>query len=189
VLTIGLVALAHSEFPWRHTAIVCGLAFLWAWSGIVYHWSFFTTINPAANVFGAVFVLQAVLLLLNRNRITLSPRFADDRRIGWAFIVYAVFLYPVLGAILGHGYPNGPTFGAPCPVTLFFAGMMFWSVPRINVLSVAIPGMWAIVGGSAALQLGMSEDFALVAAAILLVWHVVTHRHVRVSQRLGAGAR
>jgi hypothetical protein len=39
------------------------LAFLWAWMGVVYHWLFFTSINPAAWDFGALFVAQAVVFL------------------------------------------------------------------------------------------------------------------------------
>ena len=34
------------------------LALFWLWMGIVYHWLFFASINPAARIFGALFVLQ-----------------------------------------------------------------------------------------------------------------------------------
>jgi disulfide bond formation protein DsbB len=36
------------------------LSILWLWSGIVYHLIFFTEINPAADIFGAMFVLQGL---------------------------------------------------------------------------------------------------------------------------------
>jgi hypothetical protein len=38
------------------------LTFLWFWMGIVYHIVFFSTINKAAYVFGALFVVQAGLI-------------------------------------------------------------------------------------------------------------------------------
>ena len=43
--------------------IACILGFLWLWMGIVYHWLHFTHINKAAYAFGALFVLQGLLLL------------------------------------------------------------------------------------------------------------------------------
>jgi hypothetical protein len=44
--------------------IVSGvLALLWLWMGIVYHFAFFTAINNAAYLFGAMFVLQGILFL------------------------------------------------------------------------------------------------------------------------------
>ena len=41
------------------------LAVLWAWMGIVYHMWFFSEINPAAYLFGVLFVVQAGILLLD----------------------------------------------------------------------------------------------------------------------------
>ncbi|WP_394339066.1 DUF6064 family protein [Methanosarcina sp. UBA289] len=31
---------------------------IWLWMGIVYHWSFFASINPVAHIFGVLFVLR-----------------------------------------------------------------------------------------------------------------------------------
>lgn len=39
---------------------------------------------------------------------------------GWALLAYASIVYPLLGQLLGHGYPAMPMFGiTPCPVTIF----------------------------------------------------------------------
>jgi hypothetical protein len=64
--------------------VSAGLAFLWAWMGVVYHWLFFTSINPAAWVFGSLFVAQALVFVgagvagpRLRFRFTLDP-------FGWA---------------------------------------------------------------------------------------------------------
>ena len=42
------------------SAVLALLAVQWAWSGIVYQWFFFRTINPAAGLFSAAFVVQAL---------------------------------------------------------------------------------------------------------------------------------
>jgi hypothetical protein len=42
------------------------LAFLWLWMGIVYHFIYFSQINPAAKFFGALFILQGLLFYLRQ---------------------------------------------------------------------------------------------------------------------------
>ena len=39
------------------------LAAHWGWAGIAYHLAFFAVINPAARLFGALFVLEAALFV------------------------------------------------------------------------------------------------------------------------------
>ena len=178
-LAIALVAAAYSRSERRHRAIAAGLAILWIWSGTVYHWGFFSGINPAAQLFGALFLVQAgVLLTLGvfRSRLKFNPRGQGSTIIGWALIVYALVVYPLLGATFGHGYPDGPSFGAPCPVTIFFFGLMFWVEGKIPVLLVALPLAWAALGTSAAVQLGIPEDFGLAVAAPLVAAELLRRR-------------
>ena len=47
--------------------IAGGLALMWAWTGIAYHWLQFTTINRAAYGFAALFIVQAAVLVLLRR--------------------------------------------------------------------------------------------------------------------------
>jgi hypothetical protein len=160
--------------------VVSGLlAVLALWTGIVYHWAFFTRINQAAWVFGALFVLEGALLVwfgVRHGGLDLSPR-ADSRgMLGGAVMLYALVIYPMVGAGLGHRYPAAPTFGAPCPTTLFLIGMLLWSDARVVtrrrlLILLGVPVLWAAIGTAAAIELGMREDLALplaAAAALLL---------------------
>lgn len=160
------------------------LAALWVWSGAVYHLMFFRQINPAAILFGALFLIQAVVLMVLAHRRRLLLRFSRSLA-GWAgvtLIVYALIVYPILGALLGHTYPATPTFGAPCPVTIFTLGLLLWNVERTPWYAFAIPVFWSLVGSSAIITLGVREDLGLpVAAAITLV--VLIAGHVRNRQR------
>ena len=144
------------------------LGFLWAWMGVVYHWFFFTAINPAAWAFGAFFVLQGLLFVL-ADLQGLSFRFEGDGYgwIGALFMVYALILYPVLGAAGGHGYPDGPTFGLPCPTTIVTFGVLLWASRRVPVWLVVIPALWSLVGASAAFQFGIPEDYGLLVVGVV----------------------
>jgi hypothetical protein len=177
-LAIGLVILAYSTARWRHRAIAAGLSALWIWSGVVYHWGFFSKINPAARIFGALFLVQAAIIIANgvfRDRLQFDPR-GPRAWLGWVVIAYALAVYPLLGVAAGHGYPSGPSFGAPCPMTIFFFGLMLWTSGRVAVSNILLPLAWAIVGVVAAVQLGIREDFGLGVSAILMVAHVIRHR-------------
>jgi hypothetical protein len=176
-LAVALIVLAHTKVTWRHRAITTGLGAFWVWSGVVYHWGFFARINPAARLFGAVFLVQGIILLTYalREPLRFAPRAWGT---GWVLIVYALIVYPLLGYASGHGYPGGPSFGAPCPVTIFFLGMMLWTQDRPPVSVIAIPVVWACVGTSAAMQLGMREDLGLTAAAALVVIDAIRRRPV-----------
>ena len=177
-LAIGLIILAYSAATWRHRAITAGLAALWVWAGAVYHWGFFVRINPAARLFGALFLLQAIMLLfcLVRDRLRFAPRAAPAAWVGWSLIVYALVAYPLLGLAAGHAYPDGPSFGAPCPTTVFFLGIMLWTSNALPLSVIALPLVWAVIGTSAAVQLDIREDFGLAVAAILVVAHLIHRR-------------
>ncbi len=177
-LAIGLIILAYSEATWRHRAITAGLAALWVWSGAVYHWGFFVRINPAARLFGALFLLQAIILLVCavRDRLQFAPRASPATWAGWSLIAYALVVYPLLGVASGHAYPDGPSFGAPCPTTIFFLGITLWTRNTVPLSVIALPLVWAVIGTSAAVQLDIREDFGLAVAALLIVANLIQRR-------------
>jgi len=145
------------------------LAFLWLWIGIVYHLVFFRPINPAAVVFAAIFVIQAAFFAWLAFRP--GTRFSIGRDmsgiLGGLMIVFALVVYPSLGWMLGHRYPASPTFGLPCPTTLFTFGMLLWARPPLPRRVLVIPVLWSLVATSAAVQLGMMEDLSLPLGAIV----------------------
>jgi hypothetical protein len=145
------------------------LALLWLWMGIVYHLSFFTTINKAAYVFGFFTILQGLIFVYQgvfRNK--LSYKFHSDLY-GWAgfvFIVYALVIYPLTGYFSSHSYPYAPTFGLPCPTTIFTFGMLLFANRKVSLWVITIPILWAVIGTSAALNFGIREDFGLIIAGL-----------------------
>lgn len=130
--------------------IICSiLSFLWFWSGGVYHWMFFTSINPLAYGFGVLFVIQSILFLLaGVFKSNISFQFKLDRYsiTGSLFMLYAMVIYPILGYLLGHGYPQSPTFGVPGPTTIFTFGLLLWTGKRIPKLcfsnSIPLVNYW-----------------------------------------------
>jgi hypothetical protein len=152
-------------------AICILLAAIWLINGVGYHLLHFYRINPAANLFGALFVFEA-LVLASTPLFAPGLRFSFEKDfksvIAFTLIVFAVVLYPALSYLAGHNYPRMPVFGvAPCPTVIFTIGILLtggdWRTVRLLMIA---PVIWALVGGSAAFLLGVTQDFTLFAAVL-----------------------
>lgn len=168
---IGIAAVYFSvkQHPWSNKFIPGSLAFLWLWVGIVYHLLFFTEINPAAYLFAALFVFQALIMYFKITWNKLSFALKPDRFgiAGGLLIAYALIFYPLIGYLIGHVYPASPTFGLPCPTTIFTFGILLAVEKKCPVSILIIPFTWSLIGFSAALKLGMYEDTGLLIAGLL----------------------
>jgi hypothetical protein len=128
ILGIAALILVVKKTPYSDRSISVILALFWAWVGIVYHLMYFSAINGAALGFGALFIVQAVLWLvfgIIRPKLSFQWETNPYTVIGAVMIVYAMVIYPILGTLLGHGYPRSPSFGvAPCPMVIFTFGLL-----------------------------------------------------------------
>lgn len=170
LLALVLIYLAYKNFRYSSLAINLSLAFCWMWMGAVYHILFFSSINKAAYFFGILFIVQGLLFIyagVLRKELKYSTEKGLETYFGWVFIVYALIIYPVLGMISGHSYPKAPTFGLPCPTTIFTFGMFLFVKNRFPYYVLIIPVLWSILGFSAALQLSVLEDFGLSFAGVI----------------------
>jgi hypothetical protein len=168
---LGFV-LIFSAAEWASRATAALLSLLWAWMAVAYHFVFFSAINPAAWLFGAMFLLGSLAFAwIGVVRASLSFRPAGGVRgiAGTALIVFALVFYPAVGYIVGHRYPAAPTFGLPCPTTIYTLGLLLFAVHPVSRWLLVVPLLWSGVGALAALQLGVVEDFALPAAGIVTV--------------------
>lgn len=171
LLGIGALGLAGRDSSMSDRLICLILATFWVWMGAVYHLLFFWAINPAAVLFGGLFLAQGVAFLsigLRRSPLRFSTRSDLYGGIGGVAVLYALAVYPALGAWLGHGYPQAPMFGvAPCPTTIFTFGLLLWTRGRVPVWLLVIPTLWALIGTTAAVSLGILEDTGLLVAGLL----------------------
>ncbi len=171
---VGALALVGLWMPraFRRRIVLTALAVLWAWTGIGYHILFFASINPVAILFGVIFLAQALLLVafaVRNHRPELSLR-SRTRWIGWGLVMTAIVAYPLAAMLAGDVYPRIPMFGVtPCPLDIFTFGILLFSRTRIPWVLLLIPLLWSVVGGSAALLLGLYQDIALPVAAACAV--------------------
>lgn len=166
------------------------LSFLWAWMAIAYHFAFFTAINPASWLFGVVFLVGALCFLgvgVLKSRLLFSIPVGMRGWIGGLLLILSLVIYPLLGYVFGHRYPAVPTFGLPCPTTIFTLGISLFAVAPLPRFVFIIPLLWSLVGSMAAFQLGVPQDFSLLAAGFIGLVAVIFPPHLANSP-LQAGA-
>jgi hypothetical protein len=169
ILAVAALALVHMRGGRASAGVAWILTFLWAWTAVAYHFAQFTSINRAAGLFGSLFVVQAALFAwwgTAGRRLNFGPPRTIDAVIGWVLVIYSLVVYPVLNRLTGHPYMASPTFGAPCPTTIFTFGLLHFARRPFPRFLLAVPIIWSVVGGSAAFSLNVPQDLGLVVAGL-----------------------
>lgn len=146
------------------------LALMWL-AAAAYHVLFFAKINTAAYLFGAMFAVQAALFLAYYSRQRFVLNWSGNFGIaGIALVAYASVAYPLLGLFAGHRLVELPSFGVtPCPATLFTFGILLLIPRPLPFWLVTIPGIWSLIGGSAAVLLDVPQDWPLLFSGALTI--------------------
>ncbi|MFA9459786.1 DUF6064 family protein [Thiohalorhabdus methylotrophus] len=159
--------------PWASRAVAGILAILWLLVGGGYHLAFFTAINPMAHAFGAMFLVQGALLAWTgawQGAWRLEPVSGAQGWLAGLLGFYALVVYPLMGLLATHPYPGTPLFGmAPCPTAIFTLAVLLLSTDGPPWRLTAIPLAWAGIGGSAAMLLGVLQDYGLIVAGLLVL--------------------
>ncbi len=183
-LALGLLVAAARGGSGSGGIVHAGLAVLWAWCGAVFFMGFFSRIWPGAWVAGAVFVLQAALFLraaVVRGDTIVALRAHGRALVGATLLGYALLVYPLLASTLGQHYPAQPTFGAPCPVTIFTFGMLLLVAGRVPGHLLVVPFLWSLFGIGAVVRFGVLEDIGLIVAGLIALPVILVH-----NRRIGA---
>lgn len=169
-LGLGLSALLPLFITWRGKSIYAGciLGLLWLWIGVCYHILFFAAICAPAFVFGALFVVEGllILLLVCRRELCFSDDFNITKLLGCFFMLYGLLIYPIISYALAGELTRVISIGLPCPSTIFSFGLLMLADKKMPGFLLIIPSLWALVGVSAALNLGIYQDLMMPVAAI-----------------------
>jgi hypothetical protein len=170
LLGILIIYFVYRKFKSSFSILSVILGFLWIWTGIVYQIMFFSIINNIALFFGIIFVIQGILFIgvglkYKDTKLDNSPNLYTG--VGTIIIIYSMLIYPTLGYLFGHGYPNAPMFGvAPCPLTIFTIGILLFIDYGKSRYLLIIPLLWSIIGFNAAISLSIYEDIGLLISGL-----------------------
>lgn len=185
VLACATAVIAFSRLQRWPVVALAVLSAFWLWMASAYHIAFFALISRAAWVFAAFFLVEAGLLAWSavsiRNRRVTPSR--SQITVAAVSLAYALIGYPLIGYLAGQHYPATPTFGVPCPTTIFTFAILCLLANSSPPILLGIPILWTIVATFAAVRLGVPQDFGLIVAAVVTVMIFVPARASRHARR------
>ena len=124
LLGILVIFFTIKNTKYSNLVISAILSYFWLWVGIVYFLIYSSSINKVTFGFGFLFAMQGILFLIVdviKPNISFKLRPETLPITGSILIIYATIVYPIFVYLLGHGYPQSPSFGvAPCPTTTLY---------------------------------------------------------------------
>lgn len=176
-LAIGFIVARRS---WSSSAVSAVLALLWLWMGVAYHLAFFTAVNPLAYGFAALSIAGGLLFAWQgvvHRRVEFALSKSLRTAVGIALLSFALVAYPIWATYAGHPYPELPTFGLPCPTTIFTIGLLALASGVGLRTILVVPILWSLVGSQAAFLLDVRPDLGLLVAGIVAIVLFVRATH------------
>jgi hypothetical protein len=183
LLGIISVIFLHSKKASKNQLIGGFLGVLWVWTGIAYHFAFFTEINKAAFLFGGLFVLQGIFFFIetfSRKKLEFEFRGKPMEYVAYFFLIFGIVIYPILLFFLENSLETTITLGLPCPSTILTFGFFMLTSPKLSKYLLVIPALWTIVGTSAAINFGVYPDYLMPIAALIAIIYLVVRKERRI---------
>ncbi len=173
ILALGFIALLLLKYKHRLKDKFIGafLGFIWLWAGIVYQIIYFSPINQAAMVFGMIFIIQGILLLLDTfafKRLAFSFNINFSGGIGAFLVIFGLLIYPLIGWLIERSVPHIISAGLPFPTVIITFGFFALATTMIRWYSMIIPFIWAIISLGAVTNFGIYQDYMLIISAIVV---------------------
>jgi len=172
LLLLGTFALMAIGLGLKHKdKFITGiLGLLWFWIGIGYHLTFFSEINKVAYGFGGLFIIQGLFFLyegLVKNNLRFAFQHSFQGYVAFFFILYGLVIYPIVGYLIEQNINHTISLGLPCPTTIFTFGFLLLTDKWFSKKLLIIPSLWAIIGISAVINLGIYQDSMMLITAII----------------------
>lgn len=181
-LTAGILMLALRSRENRSRIIVAILAAGWIWTGAVFHLVYFRGLNFAAPGYGAVFILQGILLFWSgvyRNRISIRFQRRPASYAGGAIFILSALVLPVIDWHSGLSWTDARfALLAPGTTAGLTLGLLMMVDRRPPLWIGAIPVIWTTIVGAHAAVLGIYQDIALTAAGLIALFWLVARARV-----------
>lgn len=152
------------------------LAAAWIWVGAAHQLGRMATIDFAAPLYGALWIVQGLLLAwvcVLRGRVAFRFRASVFGWAGAGLAAFGLAGYPLVVWLMGYGWPALPLAGtAPGPTAIFTIGLLLLG-ERVPIYLLVLPLIWSGIAGVTGWLLGLPIAYAVplatVAGFVLLI--------------------
>ena len=183
VLALLIMWFLFSKNEYKNSIITSILGLFWCWNGLVLftmHSAYLAPVTYAIQ--GVLFPLQGIIFLyLATSSKNLNYQIDSSfvSKLGFFMMFFALFLYPIIGNILGHSYPNAPVFGEPCPLTIFTFGLFLTVTQKVSYKIYIFPFLWSLMGFVAVLKLKVMTDIFEIIFGLLSFYILFSGKNIR----------
>ncbi len=170
LLTILALIAIGSKIGQKDKFVAGILGVIWIWTGIGYHWVFYSDINNLALGYGVVFILQGLFLVWEGvilYNLKFVFRMTVQAILGYFFILYSLIIYPVVGYLIEPNLSQTISIGLPSPTIILTFGFLLLCDKKFSKYLLIIPSLWAVIGISGIIKLGVYQDSVMLIAAII----------------------
>ena len=192
LLGLGVVLLTLRPIRNGNRLIGALLAAAWLWIGIGWHMLHFSRLDFAAPIYGALFVLEGLLLAWIAFRGRPAFRYRGGP-VAWGGLALAMLAlaWPLVDRLAGLAWQSERVVGlAPAPTTVLTLGLLLLVAGRTPWRLAIIPLLWTLIAGATAWILWIPQDLAVPAvgacATGLLVWKNRRYAATARSRRSGS---
>ncbi|MDX1587767.1 MAG: DUF6064 family protein [Oleiphilaceae bacterium] len=170
-LLVFALFLAGAEALRRGRSVMAGVlvALCWLWVALAFQFSLHGELSPAGAWLGWAFVLQALLLLVAGWRGQLVGQRGPRARVGLALLVFALFLYPLLGPLTVRTWAGLEVPGTAPDPTLMATLALLVMTPRLPWLLVPVPVLALVFSAATWWTLGWEPGLVVGLLAILFL--------------------
>jgi hypothetical protein len=184
-LGLAILVLIWRAPAWSGRAVTAILAVCWLFVAWAYLHERYDSINWIARYFAIGFVLQAGLLAwtgVMRDRLRFDVRDVIAR-IGFALVVYALAVHPLIPLFTGRPWTQAEIFGlAPDPTAIATLGVLLADDrPRWHLLALSL--LWCAISGLTLWTMEQPEAPMLGIAASMVIILAVRQRLLAGSSR------
>jgi hypothetical protein len=168
---VSIAVLVRRGTPWSSSAAAALLSGCWLFVAWAYHLQRYATINWVARYFAAAFALQALLIAWSgvaRRRLRFARPEGGLGRAAFGVLLFALFVEPLVGPLVGREWTQLETFGAaPDPTVIATLGILATVSPRPPRRLLVIPALWCAISGATLWALGAPDALVVPIAGLI----------------------
>jgi len=173
-LALGVAILVLVARPSPKSGIFTSSILALAWIAVAwaYFYARYASINWIAPYFAAAFVIEAALLAwIGAIRGNLSFSIASNTsRSGLCLYLFALFMQPLTGPLLGRPIAQAETIGLmPDPTAIATLGLLLTATSRYRIGLLIIPLAWCAVSAATLWTMGSPEAWIVIASPMIVL--------------------